>query len=330
MKKMKKRMLSIIGIILVSSLLFLSDLEVVWQTILGIGIKHIIILCLMQIVTIFLLNLQWYTISKRLNVIISFKDIFDINMTGTFVECITPAVKAGGELTKVIMFSSKFGISKGCSSAIVGIQKIVSLTSFVLLNFISLFLFLTVYNANVNISIILLSLIFIIVMSGSLFILVFKNNKVESLICKLPFVKNKEKVIGFFTQFRESIRTIKKRNSFFMTQFILSMIIWMFFAIKAFYIIRMINLDVSFIVVSMITYITYMIGMLPLLPGGLGTFEGSLIMLLTPFGASLDQGITVALVLRFVTFWFVFLLSGAYLGSKALLKKRIKGKLQCN
>lgn len=57
-----------------------------------------------------------------------------------------------------------------------------------------------------------------------------------------------------------------------------------------------------------------MIAMIPVMPGGLGTFEGSFVLLLAPMSIPFDMGLALALVLRFVTFWFVFIISGLYLG----------------
>ena len=53
--------------------------------------------------------------------------------------------------------------------------------------------------------------------------------------------------------------------------------------------------------------------MMPLLPGGLGTFEAAMVLLLAAIGIPFYQGITFALVFRFSTFWFVFIWSGLYL-----------------
>ncbi|MCD5414530.1 MAG: hypothetical protein LR001_05960 [Clostridiales bacterium] len=45
-----------------------------------------------------------------------------------------------------------------------------------------------------------------------------------------------------------------------------------------------------------------------------GTFEIGMVFLPIPLGIALHQGMALALALRFVTFWFAFLLSILYLG----------------
>lgn len=72
----------------------------------------------------------------------------------------------------------------------------------------------------------------------------------------------------------------------------------------------------GFHVAAIVTYLTYMIGMLPLLPGGVGTFEGSMAIFLTPFSVGLYSSIACAFILRFITYWLVFLISGVYMAIK--------------
>ncbi|MGI6549403.1 MAG: lysylphosphatidylglycerol synthase domain-containing protein [Syntrophomonadales bacterium] len=45
--------------------------------------------------------------------------------------------------------------------------------------------------------------------------------------------------------------------------------------------------------------------MLPIFPGGLGGFEGTMSTLLLIMGLSLSEAAMVAVVFRFITFWFV-------------------------
>ncbi|TCK93254.1 hypothetical protein EDC19_1445 [Natranaerovirga hydrolytica] len=326
----KKWLLFLLGILAVVTLLIVSDLEKVWSGIVGIGLKNIIALCCMQLFTMLLINIQWTSISRYAGVKSSFKKIVDINLTGTFVESVTPAVKAGGELTKVIMFSNTYHITKGSATAIVSIQKVVSITAFLLLNIISLVMFIVSYSDTIHFSVVVFSFVFILIMTLLLIMTVFYNEKIKCLILKAPFIKNKEKVKEFFNHFNETIKKVMERKAFFIRQLLLSTLIWSFFPIKAYYIVLVMGINLHFITMAMITYITYMIGMLPLLPGGLGTFEGSLIMLLAPFSVAMDQGMVIAFVLRFVTFWFVFTTSAIYLGCKFIYKNIFKGNLQCN
>lgn len=65
----------------------------------------------------------------------------------------------------------------------------------------------------------------------------------------------------------------------------------------------------NLLVLFAITFVSYFAAMIPLLPGGLGTFEGTMSGMLLVYGLSAEEAVAVSLVFRFVTFWFVVLFS---------------------
>ena len=67
----------------------------------------------------------------------------------------------------------------------------------------------------------------------------------------------------------------------------------------------------KYICLYAVTFISYFAAMIPILPGGLGTFEGTMSGLLLVYGLTPEEAVAVSLVFRFVTFWFVVLLSAA-------------------
>lgn len=140
---------------------------------------------------------------------------------------------------------------------------------------------------------------------------------------KLP-MKNtrRDKLKGALTNFEKNFRKILAQKQAMAFQFFLALFIWSFFAVKAYLVVIFLGVPLSFIEIAVVTYLTYMVGMLPLLPGGLGSFEGSMVFFVAPLGVSVSSGFTLAIVLRFVTFWFVFLISALFLLGKVLLEGR--------
>ena len=134
----------------------------------------------------------------------------------------------------------------------------------------------------------------------------------------IEFIPMKEsskiKIFESIDVFEVALAKTTKNNNSLAKQLLLSLFIWAFFAIKSYFIAQALGVDIGFISIAMVTYITYMVAMIPLTPGGLGTFEGSMVLLLAPLGVAFHEGLLLALIIRFVTFWFVFLLSAIYLG----------------
>jgi uncharacterized protein (TIRG00374 family) len=54
--------------------------------------------------------------------------------------------------------------------------------------------------------------------------------------------------------------------------------------------------------------------MIPLLPGGVGSFEATMTSLLIAMHITHGQALAITLLFRFITFWFVILISLLYAG----------------
>lgn len=307
-----------IGIAAVILLIALADIQQVWVGILDFGLKHLMIVCGIQVLTLLMISMQWKMIAKQMGEKISFGSVLGINLSGTFVESITPAVKAGGEAAKVMLFKSKLNISAGKAVAIVGVQKTLTSTVFTILCTISMILFILQVKMSVAYRNVLgMGFLFLLLTVGLLLLAIIAPQKVKTFFLKRKILKKFHQSIGdFFNHFEQTIQGLKSQKQTLIIHFILSMAIWLLFPVKAYYIAVIIGLDISFFAIAMVTYLTYMIGMIPLLPGGLGSFEAAAVFLLQPLGVSLEAGMVLALVLRFATFWFVFGLSSFYLLSK--------------
>lgn len=273
-------------------------------------------------ITIFLISFQWYLITKQMGKRIPFKEIFHINMYGSFVETITPAVKAGGEAIKVVMLKNH-GISYSKAIAIVSCQKLISMLPFLFLYIVSIIWFSVSYSTDhVYWGVIIkgFSLILFIIL-GFIFVIIF-SDRLNPLINYLP-VKFKNVFIKFQTwllQFKKEIKKSLYNRKNLAINIILSFAIWLFFPVKAYLLAILLGLDITFVQSAVVIFLTYVIAMIPVSPGGLGTFEGSGLFLLSLMDISLHLGFIYILIFRFSSYWFVFLIGAIYIAGSNLGK----------
>lgn len=312
------------GILLIGIIVRFADTDEILIHLENISVGKIIFLCTLQLLTIFLNSFQLYTLANLLNVPVALGKIFSVYMSGTFVESITPSVKAGGEATKIYLLTKELDIPLGESSALVALQKTISFLAFLSINVFTMTWFIIHLGTEADQSRLLIGtfalllLIFVGILS-----LIFLPKKEYGFLRKFPLKEaRREKLVGALINFEKNFRKILARKKAMAFQFFLALFIWSFFALKAYLVVVFLGISLSFIEISVVTYLTYMVGMLPLLPGGLGTFEGSMVFFVAPLGVGFSSGITLAMVLRFVTFWFVFLVSALFLLGKVLLEGR--------
>ncbi|AUG58004.1 hypothetical protein HVS_10545 [Acetivibrio saccincola] len=295
--------------------LWSADYKLMFDNITKISLRALSVICFLQLFTILLINLQWIHLAKASGLKIKFKDIFHVNMYGTIAESITPSVKAGGEFLKAYILKDKFNVPYSKGSALIVLQKTISMIVFLFMNILATILFLYYVSHKENhFKILILSLLFLFLL---IFLLVFSiiNPKIMvGIASKIPFIRKKHinKLDGGLTTFKNTIKKAFKQKRVLFYQLVLSLIIWNLFPLKAYLVCVYLSIDISYIPILAITYLTYMIGMVPLLPGGLGSFEASAVLFLSSMGVAAYESLAFALIFRFVTFWFVFLASGIY------------------
>ncbi|AEH60538.1 conserved hypothetical protein [Methanosalsum zhilinae DSM 4017] len=314
----------LIGLSALIATLWIADLSNTISDIRSVNIQIVILLCLLQCITIGLISSQWHIITRKLNRDISYSQVLDVNMAGTVVESITPALKAGGELTKVLLMRSRWNISGSDATAIICIQKIISLFPFMTLCLASLG-WIIFYGDKQTESMYIFTGAFILFLGifTSFSLIVMFPEAMIRFTEKFP-VKNtiKVRISNNLSDFRDSVRILKNKNSYIPVLLTLSFIIWGLFGVKAYLLADAINIDLGVAAIFTVTILSYMIAMVPVSPGGIGTFEGSILVLLSSMGIASSLAITFALVLRFTTYWFAFLLSTLYLAIKKVADYR--------
>jgi len=100
---------------------------------------------------------------------------------------------------------------------------------------------------------------------------------------------------------------------------LLSLCIWLLYPAKLYVLVLPFYPQAHVMTVAAATFAAYMVAMLPIFPGGLGGFEATLTGLLAAMGMALSDAVVVTVFFRFATFWFVLLLSLAYIGLRRAL-----------
>ncbi|MBU9710390.1 lysylphosphatidylglycerol synthase transmembrane domain-containing protein [Evansella tamaricis] len=302
---MKKIVFLLIGILLVCLFVWKGDFQAILASIEEVNRMTIISLCLLQVLTIFLVNYQWFLLGKPLFPGIKYKTMFRIQMVGTVMESITPAAKTGGEAVKVILMKRRLNCSYGEAVGLISVQKLVSMLAFVPISSISI---IYLINSTTNIpKLVVTSFLFIVVTVAAILFLTLNINSMKNWLSKSK--RNRQWPIKFTQQlqsFETALRKLVFQKTNWFYHFFLSFVIWGLFPLKAVILNSSLHMNIDYLTISAISFIAYMISMLPLTPGGLGTFEGSVVIILGSLQIGMADAIILAVLFRFVTYWFVF------------------------
>lgn len=308
-----------LGYLLLSILLVL----ILWQfdfTNLLISIRQVptlafIGLLIIQVISQLLINYQWCRIGKIMGGNHNFFKMLYVNARGAIIECITPGVKVGGEVTRALLLNNELNYSSQEAATLVTMQKMVSFSSFFIIN---LFAFAHVSNkieifqatfVKVMVYFFLLALI------GLLVAMFIGTSFLEDRITNIT---PKHRWTGILHTFMitllSNIKVLKNKKGEIYKQFLLSLTIWILFPLKMILLVHLFTTNYDWIFLTEVTFVSYMVGMIPLLPGGIGGFEATMTSLLIVMQMNANDAFAITLLFRFITFWFVILISFVYAG----------------
>jgi len=283
----------------------------------------ILTLTTLQITTQLLINLQWYKVAKLSGIKISFCNMLLVNCKGAVVDSITPGVKLGGEVTRAMQINKTADISFTKSAAVVALQKLFSLsTLFIILLFAIGYLAMQAqFLQAIQLQILTFGLlIFLLAIFLGVFI---APNKIKLYIenQKAPKRKYMQKFRKFLIALTEQIENIRKNKPSMLKLSLLSLFIWLLYPVKLYLITTQFYPNVNIILIASIAFAAYMVAMLPIFPGGIGGFEGTMSALLITANFTLSDAATITVIFRFVTFWFVLLFSLGFI-ALTFIKRR--------
>ena len=289
------------------------------ETFQGISQASVILLVILQGFTLSMILLEWHCLARGMGLRLPFCRLFHVHMTGTFIEGITPSFKAGGEAVKIVLLKG-CGVSAGAGTGLVLLQKAASLTVFMALNLIAA-AGLYVAGTRDTGAFIAGGLIVLLLFCLLLIMLLSFPAKGAAVIAALPMGTRFQKAAASAAEeMRTAVGRIRLKKKVLGTAVLLSVFIWTLYGVKAILIAQALGLSAGVFTVVVTTYSAYMAGMIPLLPGGTGAFEGACVLLLSVQGVPVSQAVAFSLLLRAITFWLPFGVSALYAGFYGLLR----------
>lgn len=304
-----KTAVSIIALAVIVYIISKTDFSTIIAQMKLLPVHIISILILLQIITQLALNYQWYRICKVLGLKASFFRLLAINAYGMVADAVTPGEKVGGEVARVVQMNSMLGYDTKQSTSIVTIQKSLSLTALVVLNGVAV----VTLSSHIDFLKPVFTRIILYLILGALTVFfIFMLFFTDRLNAWVQNRKSENKAMLWFknwmNRFAEDTKAISVRKSEWAIQLLLSFVIWILFPVKLIILVSQYG-KVGVFVLLAATFVSYFAAMIPLLPGGLGTFESAMSGILIVYGLTMQEAVAVSLIFRFVTFWFVVLFS---------------------
>jgi len=259
-------------------------------------IQYVILAFLVYMLSVYLFAVRWQRVLYCIGYTLKAIDLFPIIFGAIFVNNMTPANRTGGEPLRMFWAKKRFGISYTDAFITMLFERLVEAIPIILLLFYVLYLFPSLEIQFLPKSILTLN-------STCLLLLTFLATGVLVWIFRERF-----------TVFVKDIQqNWKKLNRSFIPVLLLSCWVWILDIIRLKLIALALNIPLSLYIISAVSILYLLLGLLPVTPGGIGIVEGGLISLLLYFGLPLASAGSFVFLERFISYGLSSLIGFLYL-----------------
>jgi len=279
---------------------------------------------IVQFVVYGLWTQRWAINIESVNISVRKWHLFPMLMVGLAVNNLTPSARGGGEPIRGYMLSKYSRTSFEESFATVIADRGLDTFPFMVLAVIAIVsavLYLNLPNIVIYLLIIAVILLLLLFFAGiymsfnrefgrkvSLWLVSIVNrfSKKE----RNEIEKNALKAIHGF---QNSIQTMVKDKNVLMYGLPISFLIWILEILRVYIVFSAFGVDVSFVIIAEVFIISSLLGLVPLLPGGLGAVDGIMILLFSAAGVPPSISAAATLVERLISFWMTSIIGMALL-----------------
>ena len=304
MEEDARSLLWLLGLVTLGLLIWWLGWDQIWSALRVANPRVLLLLCLLQAVTLLACAGQLWYVLRCSGISLPFSTVFSVYMAGGFVESVTPALKFGGEGVKIYLLRQQ---TRAEYQHLMGAFLTYKFLSIVPFSILLLSTGLLYVHPLIGLPVPVIGLLLLVGGLGCWALLRRQRPSSGTASPGTNLGKARRFIVGSLGYARQTV------NGRRMAVMLLVWTgIWMLYPVKLAIVGLGLGLRLPVIPLAAVLYSSYLISMLPLAPGGLGTFEGSLVLFLGGLAVVPQTALAMVLMLRSVTYWFPLLPTGYY------------------
>ena len=288
----------------------------------------------LQIFTYFLYTLRWNILNNLAGINVSIRKLLPITLVGLAVNNITPSGRGGGEPVRAYILAKEEGHQMEETFATVVADRALDTFPFIVLAVLTLIG--TVFYFNIDSWLLIVMVLAVIAILIILFVLIYMcinpnfGKRVDGWIVGLVrrfYKKNSEelenKIHEAIFGFQNTMKLLISSRKALLYTLPLSFVIWVFEIVRVYFVFLAFGANVSLVVIGEVFIIACLVGMIPLLPGGLGAIDGVMVIFYSAAGIPTSLSAAATVIERLISFWMATIIGMVilpYYGSSVLDK----------
>ena len=318
-----------IGILIILLILWQIGIKDVINVFLLMDIKLFLVAILVYLITIFVIMMRWRCLLRINNRDATLKNLFLLIMMGQFINNITPSMKGGSEPFRAYYLSKLENIPNHISFSTVVIERLLDTLVFLILTLMVIIYFIA-HGISYATELMFIWSFIGILTALALYIIMHKTLayklvlKIAKIIARFSSKTiNEDKIKSSINLFQGNIRFFKNNKRKIIIPFILSFGWWILDILRIYILFQAIKSNISVIAVSSTYLISLLIGILPTLPGSLGTSDAVMIGMYSLFNIPYSEAAAGTILDRIVSYGLATIMG-------ALAYNRIKNNIKQN
>ena len=324
----------VVSLAILAVMLYFIGIDQVIDALKVANMTYIVLAIIAQIFTYFLYALRWQILNKLADMDVSIKKLIPMVLVGLAVNNITPSGRGGGEPVRAYILAKESDYNTEDTFATVIADRALDTFPFVVLAVITIVAMILYFD--ISMWLIIVMVVAVIAIVAILIILIFMcinpnfGSRVEGWILGLVrmfYKKNnsefEDKIHEVIFGFQNTMKMLISNRKVLYYAVPLSFLIWIFEIIRVYLVFLAFGANVNIIVIGEVFIVASLVGMIPLLPGGLGAVDSLMIIFYSSAGISASISAAATVIERLISFWMatiVGLMILPHYGSSVLSK----------
>ena len=321
-----------IGIIVLIIMILFVGPDQIFNALKTANIYYVILAIIVQFVIIWLWNTRWSIICNSLDIPHRQLPLFAMTIIGLAINDLTPSGRSGGEPVRAYLLSKNSSADFKETFATVMADKLCDTFPFMVLAIFAISYLMFYLHLNTALfSLLLVALVlFVLALIFIIFICINESFGIKTIqwvfrqlrkFTSRDLDKYEDTATTSLVGFQSSLLYLMNDHKLLAKAILISFLVWFLELLRVYIVFLAFGVEVSLGMIASVFLVSSLIGIIPILPGGLGSIDGVMILLYSLAGVSASVSTAATLVERMISLWMVIIIGLILLpffGTKAL------------
>lgn len=307
-----------IGIIILIAMIMFIGPDQILSALQTANMNYVILAIIIQFIILGLWNTRWSIICDSLDIPHGKLSLFAMTIIGLALNNLTPSGRSGGEPVRAYILSKNSNEDFKRTFASVMGDKIFDTFPFMVLAIFAITYLMLYFHLSTSLFLLLLLSLLLFVIALAFIIVLCFNETVAINTVKWVFRqikrftykvdKYEQTVLTSLIGFQNSLKYLLSNKKLLITASAISFLVWFLELLRVYIVFLAFGVNVSLGMIAAVFLVSALIGIIPLLPGGLGSIDGVMILLYSMAGISSSISTAATLIERMISLWMILIL----------------------